>query len=259
MDALKIPSIIICLCVLLLAGCTFGSASVTGEPRTPLDPSQVQIFTHSPPYYDVIGIVSASTDLGLTDQSSIDIAVQELKKQAAKLGANGIILAGKPWIRRGDVLVGVWPTPIIHGGITTIKVWGKAIYVCYDPNLNDTCKAQYIRASINSKLGLLDYAEYVISRDGDMTATYRLLEEGVTSEYSEVQEKYRLFVAQNPEILEGARSTFTPESFKESIIQNGKNANEIENRRLLIYKTVAPSEDYLKARQNFESVFGFAE
>ena len=259
MNALKIPSIIICLCVPMLAGCTFGSASVTGELRTPLDPSQVQIFTHSPPYYDVIGTVSASTDLGLTDQSSIDFAVQELKKQAAKLGANGIILAGKPWIRRGDVLVGVWPTPIIHGGITTINVWGKAIYVCYDPNLNDTCKAQFMRQSIKSTLGLLDYAEYVISRGGDMTATYRLLEEGITSEHSEVRENYRLFVAQNPEILDGARSTFTPESFKESITKNDKKAKEIEDRRLLIYKTVAPADDYLKARHNFESVFGFAE
>ena len=257
MDALKIPSIIICLCVLMLAGCAIGSVSVTGEQREPLDPSQVQLFRHNPPYHDVIGIVSAISVVGLTDQSSVDHAVQVLKKQASKIGANGIILE-KPQIRTRTVLSPVGPL-FLPGEKTTIKVWGKAIYVCYDPNLNDTCKAQYIRASINSKLGLLVYAEYVMSRGGDMTATYRLLEEGIASEYSEVKEKYRLFVAQNPEILDGARSTFTPESFKESITKNNKKAKEIEGRRLLIYKTVAPADDYLKARHNFESVFGFAE
>ena len=257
MKALKFPSIIICLCVLMLAGCVRSAAVVTGVKRAPLDPSQVQLFKHAPSHYEVIGIVAASSAAGLTEQGSLDYALHELKIQASELGANGIRLfltqKNTHWV---PVITGDFAYP---GTSTRITVYAEAIYVCDDPNLNDICKAIYIRESIKYELGILVYAEYVLSRGGDMAATYRLLEEGITSEYSEVKEKYRLFVAQNPEILEGARSTFTPESFKESIIQNGKNANEIENRRLLIYKTVAPSEDYLKARQNFESVFGFAE
>ncbi|MDF4362497.1 hypothetical protein P3514_35000, partial [Vibrio parahaemolyticus] len=45
-----------------------------------------------PESYDTIALVNASSDAGLTEQDSIDYAVEELKKQAAKLGANGVLL-----------------------------------------------------------------------------------------------------------------------------------------------------------------------
>jgi len=42
-----------------------------------------------------IAIVKASSDSGLTQQASLDYAVDELKRQAAKVGANAVVLTGR--------------------------------------------------------------------------------------------------------------------------------------------------------------------
>ena len=80
------------LFVLFLAGCASGSAIVTGNTRPPSDPTQVKLYLEPPANYEVIGIVKGSSDMGWTEQGSVDYAIEELKKQAAKLGANGVLL-----------------------------------------------------------------------------------------------------------------------------------------------------------------------
>jgi len=72
--------------------CASGSAIVVGEVRDPIDPNQVKLYLEAPANYEIIGIVNASSDAGWTEQGSVDYAVQELKNQAAKLGANGVFI-----------------------------------------------------------------------------------------------------------------------------------------------------------------------
>jgi hypothetical protein len=128
MKALKTQQMIIYLCALILAGCASGSAIVTGVKRTPLDPGQVKLYLEGPSSYEVIGIVNASSDAGWTEQDSQDYAVQELKNQAAKLGANGVLLE-----RTGEktsTAVRGYGTGFFHATTVTAKtVSGKAIYV----------------------------------------------------------------------------------------------------------------------------------
>lgn len=78
--------------LLVLNGCASGSALVTGTQRTALDISEVKLYLEAPAQYETIGLVKASSDAGFTQQASQDYAVEELKKQAAKIGANGVIL-----------------------------------------------------------------------------------------------------------------------------------------------------------------------
>jgi hypothetical protein len=52
----------------------------------------VQLYSKAPAQFEVIGVVRASSEWGLTQQGSTDYAVDELKKQAAALGANGLLL-----------------------------------------------------------------------------------------------------------------------------------------------------------------------
>jgi len=78
--------------LVVLSGCATGSALVTGTKRSPLDPNQVKIYFEKPLDYEVIGIVNASSGAGWTEQDSLDYAVKELQNQAAKLGANGVLL-----------------------------------------------------------------------------------------------------------------------------------------------------------------------
>src|SRR6185369_8180680 len=78
--------------ILNLAACASGSAIVTGKTRDPVAPAQVKLYLEPPAKFEVIGLVNASSDAGWTEQGSVDYAVEELKKQAAKLGANGVLL-----------------------------------------------------------------------------------------------------------------------------------------------------------------------
>ncbi len=109
---------------LLLFGCASGTALVTGTKRTATNAEEVVIYTEPPEDYEIIGIVTASSDSGWTEQGSLDYAVAELKNQAAKIGANGIILQDVSTSNSGGVFVGnVWVT------VPAKTVSGTAIYV----------------------------------------------------------------------------------------------------------------------------------
>jgi len=116
------------IAVLLLAGCASGSSIVVGEVREPIDSSQVVQYFKFPENYELIGIVTAPSDAGLTEQVSGGRAVEELKNQAAKLGANGILIL---------FTSGQDPTVIDGSGtdynytvtVPEKSVIGKAIYV----------------------------------------------------------------------------------------------------------------------------------
>ena len=82
--------------VVLLAGCASGSALVTGQTRPAIeDHTTVSILTEMPDGAETIAMVKASSDSGWTQQGSLNYAVEELKKQAAKIGANAVVLAGR--------------------------------------------------------------------------------------------------------------------------------------------------------------------
>ncbi|RBP83560.1 hypothetical protein EBI01_07445 [Marinomonas rhizomae] len=77
----------------LLLGCSSGSHVVTGQQMPELEVEQVTIFEQAPVFdYKVVGTVKASSDNGFTEESRKEKATQELKEQAAKIGANGVIL-----------------------------------------------------------------------------------------------------------------------------------------------------------------------
>jgi hypothetical protein len=78
----------------LLAGCASGSAIVYGDKRAPVPPEQVKLYTTAPPSAEVVGVVQASSDSGMGEQARMDRVINELKAQAGKIGANGIVLTG---------------------------------------------------------------------------------------------------------------------------------------------------------------------
>ena len=78
-----------------LVGCTNteGSYIITGVKRPEAKPENVKLYLTAPANFDVIGLVSSQGD-GWSDQGKQDAAIEELKEQAAKIGANGLLLAG---------------------------------------------------------------------------------------------------------------------------------------------------------------------
>jgi hypothetical protein len=112
----------------ILAACASGSAIVIGSKRNPITPDQVKIYLESPSDYEIIGIVNASSDAGWTEQGSMDYALEELKKQAANLGANGIILEHSG--EKNTSTIGSFGNNVFYAIPETAKTLaGKAIFV----------------------------------------------------------------------------------------------------------------------------------
>ena len=115
--------------IFALVGCATGSALVTGQVRTAIeDLATIQILTSMPAGAEEIAIVKASSDEGLIQQSGLDYAVEELKKQAAKIGANAVVITGS------DLLREVYSVPIynsspIIGSSSVEIVQGVAVWI----------------------------------------------------------------------------------------------------------------------------------
>lgn len=121
--------IAICIfALLLLCACSSGSKIVVGDTRPAISPEEVKLYLEPPAGFEVIALVEASSDAGWTEQDCIDYAVKELKKQAAEVGANGVLL-----ISTGDrtsTMVGGYGTGMLWAFDAGEKVLkGKAIWV----------------------------------------------------------------------------------------------------------------------------------
>ena len=120
--------LVVFLLTSFIISCASGSYILTGQKRSPTNAIDVKLYTEHPKRYDEIAIVNASSDAGWTEQGSQDYAVQELKNQAAKLGANGILI-----ITTGETVsttVGSYSNGMVYAFPVTAKtISGKAIYV----------------------------------------------------------------------------------------------------------------------------------
>ncbi len=75
-----------------ISGCTTGSAVVTGQERSPIDPAAVTLYDDPPADYEVVGTAeAASTGILFSNKTAEELAIAELKEQAARIGANGVI------------------------------------------------------------------------------------------------------------------------------------------------------------------------
>ena len=88
-----VSSIMISAAVALaLIGCATGSSILVGKARPPITPENVKLYVEAPEDYEVIGIVEASSDVEFSSQAAQNRAIERLKTEAAKIGANGVLL-----------------------------------------------------------------------------------------------------------------------------------------------------------------------
>ena len=85
--------------IFILKSCYPVSHIIIGEIQTPLDYNNVKVYHDYPDAYEKIAIIEASSDLAFKDlsidfthQQKTNKALDRLKKEAASLGANGIVL-----------------------------------------------------------------------------------------------------------------------------------------------------------------------
>jgi len=77
-----------------LGACASSSKVMLGRSYAPVDPSQVRIYTTPPPGSVEIAQLESSSAMGFGTQGQTDAAVDRLKREAAALGANGVVLMG---------------------------------------------------------------------------------------------------------------------------------------------------------------------
>ena len=80
-----------------LVGCSMTSHVLIGKARPPITPDLVQIYTRPPTHhFEEIAQLDTSSQgsFSFTAQAKTDAVIARLKAEAAKLGANGVILLG---------------------------------------------------------------------------------------------------------------------------------------------------------------------
>ena len=109
------------------AACSTSSHVLIGSARPPVAPESVRVYYTPPPKYEEIATISASSQgsLALTSQQNMDKAIQRLKTEAAKVGANGILLQGVQDTHGGSIGAGVGNTSYGPGSAVGVGVGGS--------------------------------------------------------------------------------------------------------------------------------------
>ncbi|HUY83686.1 MAG TPA: hypothetical protein VMU86_03855, partial [Steroidobacteraceae bacterium] len=129
-------------CAFMLAACA-SSRVMLGPARAPISPDQVTIYFRPPPgKYRRIALLQTSSAgaFAFTAQGKTDAVIARLKEEAAKLGANGVLLQGIGDRAVGSIGTGFartsafdnggWSSGIgISGAMTQKAGSGIAIYV----------------------------------------------------------------------------------------------------------------------------------
>ena len=83
------------LAFMLASACSTSSHVLLGEARTPLPPGEVRVYLEplSVPYQKIAEVdASSRRSLAWTAQAKADVVMSRLKAEAAKLGANSVML-----------------------------------------------------------------------------------------------------------------------------------------------------------------------
>lgn len=132
--------------VMMLAACA-SSHLLTGQPRPPIDPSQVRVYFSAPPggYEEIARLQTGSGAFTYGEQNKMNSVVAKLRAEAAKLGANGVLFTGTDDSYGGSsVGVGAGGGRVGGSGFSTGGVgvsispsqkygYGLAIYVANPP------------------------------------------------------------------------------------------------------------------------------
>jgi hypothetical protein len=110
--------------IVLLAGCASTSKVMIGQAHPAITPDQVRIYTQPPPRYKEVALLETQSG-GFTygEQHKMDEVLANLKKEAAALGANGVILEEHGNVYSGSgVGVGVGSENYGHSSSTGVGV-----------------------------------------------------------------------------------------------------------------------------------------
>jgi len=112
---------------LVLLGCSTSSHVMIGTAHPPISPESVRIYLQPPEKYEQIATLDASSQgsFAITSQQNMDKAIARLKEEAAKLGANGVLLQGVQDQQSGSIGTGVGSSSYGPSSSTGVGVGGS--------------------------------------------------------------------------------------------------------------------------------------
>jgi hypothetical protein len=98
-----------------------------GTARPPISPESVKIYLQPPPKFEQVATIDATSQgsFAITSQQNMDKAVERMKEEAAKLGANGVLLQGVQDTQSGSIGTGVGSSSVSGNGATGVGVGGS--------------------------------------------------------------------------------------------------------------------------------------
>ena len=109
-----------------LAACAPSAHVLVGTARPPISPALVKVYSQPPPVYEEIAVLGAYSKsvFNAGGQRTTDKVVARLKAEAAKLGANGLILEGFDQTQTGSIGSGVGSDSYSNHGSVAVGVGG---------------------------------------------------------------------------------------------------------------------------------------
>jgi hypothetical protein len=123
---MKVKSIIAALVIGgILLGCA-SSAVVVGTVRPAISPAQVKLYLNPPKKFEEVALLESSSKASwaVSDQGKMNVVIQRLKEEAAKIGANGVLLRGTGDQNGGTVGTGTYSGNVMVG--TGVPIMHKA-------------------------------------------------------------------------------------------------------------------------------------
>ena len=130
--------------LLLLCSCGSTNTIMVGQPRPAIAPGAVRLYYSAPRHFERIAIINSSSGptWAFTTRSQVDEAIAKLKEEAARVGANGILLENIETSSSGDFGLSIGGFGIGGGHHSDYAVGGGGDF--YGPILHKTAHATAI-------------------------------------------------------------------------------------------------------------------
>jgi hypothetical protein len=169
-----------------------------------------------------------------------------------------LIGRGEGWDEDDPMTVSMPYNPLAHLiAIPTVIMLTPMLWIIDKTLVEKSQGSTYSTTPVSthpSRWDFLVYSEKAIKRQ-DWEAAYRLLEDGLVSSDDVINYQSHQVLKRYPELMDGAKESFSEQSFRETLSKHGDAAFKLEEQRLAIYRTVASLPAYADAEQNFTRVF----
>jgi hypothetical protein len=132
------------LVVSVLCSCGSSHTIMVGQPRSATTPDTVRVYYTPPRHYERIAIINSSSGpaWAFTTRGQMDDAISKLREEAAKVGANGVLIEAMGTSSSGNLGIGIGGFGVGGGHRNVYAVGGSGAF--NGPILHKTVQATAI-------------------------------------------------------------------------------------------------------------------